>query len=130
MNDLSALVRSVMRASLFFVSSCLMVWAFIPSLKTYAAGLILGTVISVINGLMLQSKVNTITRIALENSGRRANSGFVGRISMVLIGTMISLRFPAFHMISTIIGFFFVQLATLILGFISAWQHRFHNEKR
>lgn len=130
MNDLSTLIRHVFRVSMFFMSICLMTWALVPFLKPYAAGLVLGTTISLVNGLLLQAQVNKVTRIALENTGKRAGSGFLGRACMVLIGTMLAVRFPAFHLISTISGFFFVQLVTLIIGIISSRRLRLHNEKR
>jgi ATP synthase protein I len=131
MNDLGTLMRSVFRASMLFMSLCLLAWAFIPAVKTYAAGLVLGTLISLINAYMLQSRIHTITRVALANTGKRVNSGFIGRVCMVVFGTMTCLRFPHFHLVSTIIGFFFVQLATLIIGFISSLrEQRLHDEKR
>lgn len=131
MDDLSILMRRVFQASMFFMSFCLLVWAFVPTLKPYAAGLTLGTAVSLINAILLRVQTERIVQLALANSGKRISSGFVGRLCMVMIGTMTCLRFPAFHLISTVIGFFFVQLATLIIGFISARRELgLHNEKR
>lgn len=130
MNDLDALLRRVFRYALFFMAACLLAWALVPSLKTYAAGLILGTIISLINARILDSKIQSITRIALENSGRRANAGFVSRICMALIGVMISLKFSQFHLMTTIAGFFFVQLVTLLMGFLFIYQNKVLREKR
>lgn len=130
MNDLSTLLRSVYRTTLFFILACLMMWAFVPMLKPYAAGLALGTCISLLNAWILQMRIYKITQVALENSGKRVHAGFAARASMVLLGTMISVRFPVFHLACTISGFFFVQLATLIFGFVSARQYILQNEKR
>lgn len=130
MNELDILMRRIFRASLFFMSACLLTWSFIPMLKPYAAGLVLGTCVSLINGRILQSCIHAITRIALANTGKRANSGFISRVSMVFIGVMICLRFPAFHLSATIIGFFFVQTAAFLYGLGSARLHRLHSEKR
>lgn len=130
MNELDILMRRIFRASMFFMSVCLLVWAFSPSLKPYAAGLVLGVCISLVNGLILKSRVHAITRIALANTGKRASSGFLSRASMIFIAIIICLRFPAFQLSTTIIGFFFVQTCALLFGLGFARQHRLHSEKR
>jgi ATP synthase protein I len=90
--------------------------------------LVLGTAISLINARILGNKIHKISEGAIANDGRRVGSGYIGRISMVLIGTMISVKFPQFHLITTIIGFFFVQLAAFFLGFL--FKERLHKGKR
>jgi len=118
MNELSEFLRKILRSAMLFLSVCLLVWAIVPDLKIYAAGLILGTVISLANARILELKIYKITEVALANTGKRVNSGFIARVSLVLIGTMTSIKFPHFHMVFTIIGFFYVQLATIFLGFL------------
>ncbi len=130
MNELDILMRRIFRASMFFMSICLFVWAFSPPLKTYAAGLVLGVCISLINGRILQSRVHAVTRIALANTGKRASLGFISRVAMLSIAIIICLRFPAFHISTTIIGFFFVQTCAFLFGLGSARQHRLQSEKR
>lgn len=130
MNDLEGLLRPVFRYALFFMAACLMVWAFVPGLKPYAAGFVLGTAVSLVNAWILQTKIHAITRAVLDNKGKRENNGFISRICMVLIGTMISAKFPQFHLMTTIAGFFFVQLATLLMGFHFAMHNKLTREKR
>jgi ATP synthase protein I len=117
MNDMNELMRHVFRSAMLVMSGCLLVWAFFPGLKPYAAGLILGIAVSLVNARILGHKIHQMTEGALANNGKRVGSGYVARISMVLIGTMVSVKFPQFDLISTIIGFFFVQLAAFFLGF-------------
>ncbi|MNC23691.1 ATP synthase I chain [compost metagenome] len=130
MNDLDALLGRVFRYALFFMAACFLAWALVPGAKPYAAGLVLGTLISLANARILYRKIQTMTRIALENNGKKANPGFFSRACMVLVGTMISLKFPQFHLMTTIAGFFFVQLATLLMGFIFPLQPKLLREKR
>ncbi|MFD0871864.1 ATP synthase I chain [Chlamydia abortus] len=119
MNDLTAYMKTVSRAAMFFLAICLLVWALVPQAKPYAAGLVLGTVISLINARLLGAKIQAITRLVMENTGKRINSGFISRACMALIGTMICVKFPQFDLISMIIGLFFVQMATLLMGILS-----------
>jgi ATP synthase protein I len=130
MNDLEQLLRNVFRFALFFLSACFLFWAIFPQWRPYAAGLVLGTLVSLINARILTHKIHVITQAVLQNSGARVNMGFVGRICVVLIGTMIAVKLPQFHLVATIAGFFFVQLATLVMGFVFIFQNRIRHEKR
>jgi ATP synthase protein I len=124
MNDLKQHMQNVFRSALFFMAACFLVWAVAPGLRPYASGLLLGTVISLINARILSYKIEAITVAALANDGRKQSAGFISRACMVLIGTMVSMRFPDFHLVSTIIGFFFVQMATLFMGFLFIFQKK------
>lgn len=124
MNDLNELMRTVFRSAMLFLSGCFLVWAFFPSLKPYAAGLVLGTAVSLINARILGYQIDKMTESAIANTGKRVGSGYASRISMVLIGTMVALKFPQFHLITTICGFFYVQLATFFFGFFSRILHK------
>ncbi|GIP35545.1 ATP synthase subunit I [Paenibacillus sp. J2TS4] len=122
MNDLTAYMKTVFRAALFFLAACLLLWALIPQVKPYAAGLVLGTVISLINARLLGYKIQVVTKLVLENTGKRVNLGFISRACMVLIGTMICVKFPQFDLISMVIGLFFVPLVTLLMGIFSIFK--------
>lgn len=120
MNDLKSHMQSVFRTALFFLAFCLLVWAFVPEWQPVAAGLVLGTVISLINSRLLAYKIDLMTKHVLENTGKRINMGFLSRVSMSLIGVMVCLRFEQFDLISTIFGLFYVQAVTLLKGLASA----------
>ena len=119
MNDLSAHMRTVFRLACVFYAICLLLWAFVPSYQAQAAGLLLGSVVSLVNAQLLMAKINQISKMAAEHTGKRVNIGFVSRAAMSLIAVMISLKFPQFDLICTIIGLFFVQMATLLMGIFS-----------
>lgn len=119
-DDLRTYMHLVFRAALLFMSFCLLVWAFVPQWKPLAAGLLLGTVISLINARLLAYKIELMTKHVLENTGKRVNMGFLARSSMSIIAVMMSLRFEQFDLVSTICGLFFVQAVTLLKGLTSA----------
>lgn len=122
MNDLSAHLKSVTRAAMFFLAACMLVWAFAVEIRPHAAGLILGTLVSLFNAHLLSIKIQQISKAMSENNGKRVNTGFISRICMVLIAVMISVKVPHFDLIFTIIGLFLVQLATLLMGIFSAFK--------
>ncbi|WP_438447498.1 ATP synthase subunit I [Gorillibacterium sp. sgz5001074] len=116
MSEFESMMQSAFRYALYMMSACLLAWAFIPGAKPYAAGLVLGVLISLVNARILHAKIHALTQAALENNGKRVNFGFISRVCMVLIGTMIALKFSQFNLVTTVAGFFFVQAATWIRG--------------
>lgn len=117
MNDLSTLLRIVFRTALFFMSFCLLLWAVVPVLKPYAAGFLLGMVISLANAWILRVKTAAIVQLALSSESKRLTTGYLSRASMVAVGTAVCLQFPDhFNLVTTVVGFFFVQLVTLVIG--------------
>ncbi|MBP1992586.1 ATP synthase subunit I [Paenibacillus eucommiae] len=113
-------LKPMVRITLLVVSVSLLVWIIFPSYRTYAAGLVLGVVISFINAWFLFMKIEALARNAAEGSDKRINLGFISRVCMAIIAVMIAVKIPDFNLVFTIIGLFFVQVATLLRGmFIS-----------
>ncbi|WP_010279021.1 ATP synthase subunit I [Paenibacillus senegalensis] len=119
-DDLRTHMHFVFRTALFFMSFCLLVWAFVPQWQPVAAGLVLGTVISLINARLLAYKIELMTKHVMENTGKRVNLGFIARASMSIIGVMVCLKFEQFDLMSAVCGLFYVQAVTLLKGLISA----------
>lgn len=119
-NDLTTHLRIVFRSALYFLSLCLLVWAFMPSMKPYASGMVLGMVVSMINSRVLSTKIYQITEAVLQNNGRRVNSGFTTRVCIILIGLMVSVKFTQFNITTTIVGMFYIQTASFLIGFMSS----------
>ncbi|MFE5324166.1 ATP synthase subunit I [Paenibacillus sp. NPDC056579] len=111
-------MKPIVRATLLFLSALLLFWAFVPMYRTYAAGFILGMSISLVNAWILSIKIKAISRNIIEKTEKRVGLGTVSRMCMALIGVMIALKVPQFDLIFTIIGLFFVQLATLLMGLL------------
>lgn len=122
MNDLSAHLRVIMRAALFFFAACLLIWAFVVEIRPQVAGLMLGTAFSLFNAYLLSTKIQQIARAVTEVKGKRVSTGFLSRICTVLIAVMISIKLPQFDLLFTIIGLFLAQMATLLMGIFSAFK--------
>jgi ATP synthase protein I len=131
MNDLELLMKKVFRSALFFLSVCFLVWAFMPEWRTYAAGMVLGTIISLVNARILAHKIQVITTAILNNTGERVSMGFMARTCMTLIAVMMAMKLPQFALVTTITGVFYVQAVSIGLGYVSIFQHiKSSDEKR
>jgi len=111
-------MKPIVRATLLFLSALLIFWTFVPAYRTYAAGLMLGMTISLVNAWILSIKIEAISRNIMEKTEKRVGLGTVSRMCMALIGVMVAVKVPKFDLIFTIIGLFFVQLATLLMGLL------------
>lgn len=119
MNDLSAHLKTVFRTALFWIAGCLLVWAFWPDARPYAAGLILGTAVSLINAQLLGHKISVFTENLAQKTGRRVNLGFIARLCVCLLAVMLADKAAQFHVATTIIGFFYAPFVALGAGLLS-----------
>ncbi|WP_159885339.1 ATP synthase subunit I [Paenibacillus puerhi] len=118
-------MKSVIRAAWLLVAALLLAGAFAPAYRTYFNGLMLGTLVSVVNGWMLMVKIEALTARILNEGlaakpNKRVNMGFISRISMAILGVMVAVKMPHFfHAASTIAGISFVPAALFLTGFLS-----------
>lgn len=120
MDDFSAHLKTVQNVFLFFLSFCLAAWAVLVEYRPYAAGLILGSAVSMINARYLAWKIQKFATAAIEKKGRKVNLGFLTRAAMAALAGLIAIRYPQhFAFTTTIAGYFFAQLATLVVGIFS-----------
>lgn len=119
MNDLSAHLKTVTRASFLMLCICFLGWAIFPQHKDVFAGLVIGVAASVINSLHLSWKIFRLTDLVLKKTNRKTTLGFLTRACIVLLAFIVSTRTFHFNLIATLAGLFFVQLATLVLGIIT-----------
>jgi ATP synthase protein I len=111
-------LKRVVRASLFIFSGALFIWILAPDYRSYAAGFMLGMMISIINGWILMTKIEQLGRNIVERAEKRVQLGFVSRICMSIIAVMIAVKLPQVDLVLTIIGLFYVQMATLLIGLL------------
>ncbi|MFD2615497.1 ATP synthase subunit I [Paenibacillus gansuensis] len=124
MDELSARLKTVYRAALFFLSLCLLVWALYPPLRGMAAGLLIGTAASLVNMYYLSMKVRQAAEIAESGQKRRFNLGFLTRAAVGVLAVMLALRLGSdVELFGVILGLLFWQLAVLLAGL-------FHSFKR
>jgi ATP synthase protein I len=120
MDDFSAHLKTVQNVFLFFLSFCLAAWALFVEYRPYSAGLMLGSVASMINARYLAWKIHKFTDAALEKKGRKVNLGFLTRAATAALAALIAVRYPQHvALTTTIAGYFFAQLATLVVGILS-----------
>ena len=120
MDDFSAHLRTVQNVFLFFLSFCLAAWAVLVDYRPYLAGLMLGAIVSMINAKYLAWKIHKFTAMALEQKRRKMNLGFLTRAALAALAGLVAIRYPQHvSLIPTVIGYFFTQLATIVLGLVS-----------
>jgi len=120
MDDFSATLKTVQNAFLFFLSFCLAAWALLVDYRIYFAGLMLGSIASMINARFLAWKINKMAAAAIEQKGRKVTLGFLTRAAIAALAGLVAVRYPQhIALTTTIAGYFFVQLATLVLGILS-----------
>lgn len=120
MDDFAGHLKSVTRVTLYVLLVCLLTWVLFPPLKPYAAGLILGTSISLINARYMAWKIEQLGKAAVDKTNKRINLGFATRAATALLAVVIAFRYKEQVSFSTTLaGLFFVQLIALVLGMIS-----------
>jgi ATP synthase protein I len=120
MDDFAAHLKAVRNVFLFFLSFCLAAWAVLVEYRPYVAGLMLGSVASMVNARYLAWKIHKFTVAAIEQKGRKVHLGFVTRAAIAALAGLVAVRYPQHvALTTTIAGYFFAQLATLVLGILS-----------
>jgi ATP synthase protein I len=103
MDDFSAHLKTVKNVFLFFLSFCLTVWALFVEYRPYSAGLMLGSVASMINARYLAWKIHKFTEAALEKKGRKVNLGFLTRAAIAALAGLVAVRYPQHVALTTTI---------------------------
>ncbi|MBN3523933.1 ATP synthase subunit I [Paenibacillus apiarius] len=122
MNDMTSIVHAVTRVAFILMSVFLLVWAFSPDYRPYAAGLTLGTVAGLINARYLSMKVRQLAELAVSQERKRYNLGLVTRMCIVLLAVMIGIKFEQVSLVSTIAGLIFMQILTISVSIIMEWK--------
>ncbi len=92
---MTEIMKTALRIIMMVISLLLLIWAFYPEGRAIAAGLIVGLVASLVNGIILQRKIERLTQTVLDESAPRMKGiGLGSRVAMVLVVAMIGYRFP------------------------------------
>lgn len=124
MDDLTIHLKALQRVTLMFLAACFMSWALLPSIRDIAAGLILGTTVSLINSYFLASKIRTVTKKVLEKGQGRVNLGVLTRIAMAILAVIIAVRSEGVNVYATIAGLLFTQFIIVVIGFVQARKNK------
>jgi len=120
MDDFAAHLKTVQNVFLFFLSFCLVAWALLVDYRPYSAGLMLGSIVSMINARFLAWKVVKFADAVVEKTPRKGSLGFLTRAAIAALAAIVAVRYPQYIALSTTIaGYFFAQLATIVLGILS-----------
>jgi ATP synthase protein I len=111
-------LKPVVKVAMLFLVVSLLVWMVFPAYRMHATGFILGMMISLINAWILMIKIDAFSRNIVEKTQKRVNLGFVSRLCMALIAVMVAVKLPQVDLVFTLIGLFFVQMATLLMGLL------------
>lgn len=122
--ELSTYLKMFTKVTLVFLTLCLLGWMFIPDYRPYVAGWMLGSFVSALNVRYLGLKIQRLSEMIAQSTGKRYSLGFVSRISMVLIAVMLAIRFDLFHLPATVAGLFYGPVAVYILGLIALLRQR------
>ncbi|WP_442602556.1 ATP synthase subunit I [Paenibacillus sp. KN14-4R] len=120
MDEFHAHLWRVQRYTLFFLSACFLGWALFPDYRPYVAGVILGTVVSLINARYMAWKIGQVSSVVLDGVRKRINLGFMTRAALALLAIMIAIKSPHVDIVSTMVSLIFVQFLSLLLGFIQS----------
>jgi len=104
------IIRTAIRIALFFMSGSFILWAAMPEWRPVMAGLLLGSLVSITNALLLRKRVETLGDERLEGR-RRMGLGLASRLAMVLLAVMVAYRFPLLiNLPATLSACFLIQL--------------------
>jgi ATP synthase protein I len=118
MDEFSSLQQTSLRIWLFFLSAFFLAWAVLPEYRNVVTGIILGTLVSFINARHLAWRVQKLTKALVEKTRASKGLGFGTRAAFAGLVTFFCLR-QGYSVVGFIVGLFFVQMATLLLGIIS-----------
>jgi ATP synthase protein I len=118
MDDLTAHLGKVSKIAIFFLLACFVGWTLLPEYRGYLAGLLLGGAVSLINAHYLSFKIKQMSQNLVDKQNRRINLGFLTRASLAVLAIMLASKSVHIEIVTTIIGLFLMQAATLLLGIL------------
>jgi|GEM_PF-604830 len=120
METFTLAIRRVFRYVFLCMAAMSFLWAFLPEHRLFLQSLLLGSLISVVNGLVLLSKTWRVGRSAVDPAVRPKGTGMFQRIVTVLFAAYLTIRFPEMFVISgVLIGVFLVPFFSLLFVYRS-----------
>jgi ATP synthase protein I len=114
------LVRVTMIWTGILIVSSVIAWYLYPTYQPFIAGLMVGMVASLINGLILAHKMVQAGEYAMGLRKRVLGTGMLQRFLMAIFAIYIGIKFPVyFHYTGIIIGLMVVTILSLLYAL---WQ--------
>ncbi|CAM2929590.1 ATP synthase subunit I [Paenibacillus sediminis] len=119
MNELSKYRRVLTMLTLYFLALCFLVAAFLPSYRSIALGLILGSSVSLINVIYLGYRVRKVTEaVASGKAGKRSGLGFGVRAALSILVVFVAMKKPEYFNVIAVAGsLVLAQFLILFIGF-------------
>ena len=124
MNDFFAHLKTTFRLSIFLLSFTLMGWALLPEYRSYIAGFMLGTVVSIVNSCYLALKIHKISEAGIRREKQKVNIGFITRASLALLAVVAAIKYEQIEFSTTLAGLFTVQIIALFVGVAAVIRQR------
>ena len=119
------IMKTAIRFTLIWVAVIMMIGVLVTDFRTITVGLIVGSVVSVMNALLLQRRINLLGQIVESQTPRRMGLGFGSRIATVLIAVMFAYRYPEIlNLPAVLVGSFIVQITSF---FVAIWVNKREN---
>lgn len=118
MDNLNSIVAVVTRMTFLMLSVLFLGWAFLLDFRPIISGLILGLVGGMVYTRYLSMKVHGLVEFAVSQEKKRFSFGFLTRVCLILLVTMVAVKLEQVSVISAVIGFFIPQLLTIPVGLV------------
>lgn len=85
-------------------------------------GLVIGTIVSLINTILTAWKINIIGGVAASSpsQSKRASVGMLSRMALSVLAMLIAMEYPDyFNIYSTLVGLFLTQIIAVVDGIIN-----------
>jgi ATP synthase protein I len=116
MDDFGLSIRRVIQFTLYFLSICLLGYAF-TEYKSQFLGLVLGASISLFNSIYTARKIVRLGEMAASGEKKAISMGAPVRFASAVLAAVIALRFPqTFAFLFTVMGLFVSQAIAFIDG--------------
>lgn len=117
-NEIIRFQKKICRLALIFSVIVAVVFLFFDQ-KAIAKGLVLGTIFSVINFIILGRSLPKVVGRSRKGATLAGLAGIMSRYILLAVPMIIAVKSPSFDFIAVVIGIFSVQITTLVDHFLT-----------
>ncbi|WP_051330806.1 ATP synthase subunit I [Aneurinibacillus terranovensis] len=113
MEEFASSIKQIARYTFYLFVVVVLLWLFMPQ-RVFFQGLLLGTFVSILNGLILYVKTMQAGEAAVTPGKRARGIGMMQRLLLAGFAIYVSIRLPhLFSFYGVLVGLFAVQMAAL-----------------
>jgi ATP synthase protein I len=114
MEEFTASFKQIWRITFILFAAIVLLWVFMPQ-RVFLQGLILGVLVSIVNGLILYIKTLQAGEAVVTPGKRAKGLGMLQRVLLAGFAIYVATKLPHyFSVYGVLIGLFAVQLVTLL----------------